>query len=110
VTDLMPEVRYTCPFPTCPWTYTEPPIGPIRLAPGETIPEGIGAAVSRASAELRKAVDAALEDHLNTHPLREWLELVQQLRQALGTARPDHPLLRATSPANTFATHGRSYL
>lgn len=100
----MPEQAHTvvrhCILPDCDWSYTEPPCRPVVAMTLDH--DLINEAINRATMAHVLAVEAVLSEHAHSHDVVEYVRDLAELRQALGTARPDHPLLEITSPATIY--------
>ena len=97
IPDSGTEIVRCCVLPYCSWTHIEPPCRPMvaRSLDGDAITEAINRAVNAHHAET----EAVLLDHMRSHDVVEYVQAVADLRQALATRNPDHPLVAATSPA-----------
>ena len=99
------EVVRRCVVHDCGWTYDEP-----RQTRWLVNPEDVTGSFGRSVDAHRAAVDATLRAHACEHDPNDYLATIALLRQALGTARPTHLLLAATSPATIHGTSGATVL
>lgn len=112
VTDYPPGTTvYNCPLPSCEWTFTQSP--PDPFSPAGAIPVITGESLDEAMARASMAIlrewygesEQALEAHLGTHTLVEWVaeisrlqEIIAKLPIAAVTNKPaaeEDPFLRA---------------
>jgi rubredoxin len=89
---------YRCPL--CDWVFAQPP-GDAGIRPAADIFEAISAAMARAEAELT-AMEAAVQAHLGTHGLLDWLTEVTRLRDEVARLEGEIRRLAVTGlPAPT---------
>lgn len=80
---------YHCPLPECEWTFTHSPpdssspAGPVPAIAGETLDETIGRAALAISMQWYAEAEDALEVHLSTHTLVEWVTEIGRLNRLL---------------------------
>lgn len=81
-----PVTRYWCPLRGCRWTYDQewrnPASQPVPC-PEASLDEIIGAMASATLTELATEAEAVVKAHLETHPLLEWVNALQQAQAAL---------------------------
>jgi len=76
----MPTI-HTCPIPACDWQRTDD--GPEPIEQPVTLTDATALVEAHAS-----VVAAELGAHFDTHPARDWVLLVHQLRQELAKRAP----------------------
>jgi hypothetical protein len=80
---------YHCPLPACEWTFTQSP--PDPFSPAGAIPVITGESLDEAMARASMAIlrewygesEQALEAHLGTHTLLEWVTEIDRLNRLL---------------------------
>jgi hypothetical protein len=77
---------YHCPLPECGWTLAQPPpdpFAPVPVITGESLDETIGRASMAIMREWYAETEQALEAHLGTHTLLEWMQEIDRLNRLL---------------------------
>lgn len=83
------ERRIHCPIDVCPWSHDVLSLDHVTEGTLASV-FGVGVMMATAHAQREQAVERALETHLKSHSILDWVQCIQRLK--LTIAAQDHAL------------------